>query len=77
MNKVKAVREVEVVQITQDEFVQIASEECTKMFLAMSSNDENDMDCIILPMTCATYAAHLCARIFADNNDKNEESEEN
>lgn len=77
MNKVKAMQEVEAVQITQDEFAKLAAEECTKMFLDMSTDDEDDMDCVIIPMICAKFSAHLMARIFADNNDENEEREEN
>ena len=76
MKKVKTTKEVEAVQITQDEFARIASEECTEMFLAMTTDDEDDMDCVIIPMVCAKFAAHLMARIFADNNEENEEREE-
>lgn len=78
MKKIKAtVEEVVAVQITEEEFVELASEECKKMFLDLShTGAPNPLD-LALPMMCAKFSGRLTARIFADNNDENEEREEN
>lgn len=63
---------VDTVQITMDEFCKLAADECTELAKElMSTGEPSDAD-ILLPLACARYAAHLCARIFSD-----EESEEN
>lgn len=67
--------EVVAVQITAEEFCDIASKECTKMFLEMSSEGEPSVLDAILPMVCAKYAAHLMATIF-HKDEENEEREE-
>ena len=78
MKKIKAtVGEVVAVQITEEEFVELASEECKKMFLELSHTGEPSVMDVLLPMTCAKFSGRLAARIFADNNDENEEREEN
>lgn len=78
MKKIKAtVEEVVAVQITEEEFVELASEECKKMFLELSHTGEHSVIDVLLPMACAKFSGRLAARIFADNNDENEEREEN
>lgn len=78
MKNIKAtVEEVVAVQITEEEFVELASEECKKIFLELSHTGEHSVTDVLLPMTCAMFSGRLAARIFADNNDENEEREEN
>ena len=78
MKKIKTtVEEVVAVQITEEEFAELAAEECTKMFLEMSQTGEPSSLNVLLPMTCAKFAAHLLVRLFEENNEENEESEEN
>ena len=61
----------ETYKITEDEFVELASEECKKMFLELSHTGEQSVVDVLLPMTCAKFSGRLAARIFADNNDEN------
>lgn len=78
MEKIKKVikkeEEIVAVQITLEEFVELASKECTRMFMELSSTGEPDIDDIFLPMICSDFAGQLAARIFGD--DKDEESED-
>lgn len=79
MERIKKIvkEEVVAVQITKEEFVKIASEECKEMFLELSSTGEpSEMD-ILYPMACAEFAGHLAAKIFHTTDDENEEREEN
>ena len=78
MKKIKTtVEEVVAVQITEEEFAELAAEECKKMFLELSHTGEQSVVDVLLPMICAKFSGRLMARIFADNNDENEEREEN
>ena len=72
----KEVDEVVAVVITEEEFVELASEECKKMFLELSHTGEHSVMDVLLPMTCAKFSGRLAARIFTDNNEENEEREE-
>lgn len=74
---VKEEKKVVAVQITEEEFAELASRECANMFLEMSHEGEQSIVDVLLPMICAKFSAHLMARIFADNNEENEEREEN
>lgn len=79
MEKIKKVikEEVTAVQITKDEFVSIAANECKEVFLQMASYGEPSELDVLVPMACAKFAAHLTARIFETDNEENEEREEN
>lgn len=76
MEKIKKVvrEEVEAVQITKEEFIEVASKGCAKLFKALM---EDDFDgAMFVSETCAKFSAYLVGEIF-DENDKNEEREEN
>lgn len=65
-------KEVVAVQITEEEFADIAAQECTKIAeTLMNTGEPSEID-ILVPLMCAKYAARVCSRIF-----KTEESEEN
>lgn len=77
MEKVKKVisEEVVAVNITEEEFAQLAAEECTKVLMDSMSDDDDPVGfSLYMSMTCAKYAAHLMDRIF--HNDEKEESED-
>ena len=78
MEKVKKVikEEVEAVQITRDEFVQLAAQECADMTMEFLDNDMPDEFGIILPLVCSKYAAHLAVKIFGNDKEEKRESEE-
>lgn len=77
MEKVKKIvnesREVDAVQITRQEFVDIASKECVNAFNELSHIGDSSIVDILIPMVCAKFSAHLMRTIFGD---KNEESED-
>lgn len=77
MEKVKKIvndsREVDAVQITKKEFVDITAKECANMFTQLSNSGEKGVEDILLPIICAKYAAHIMARIFADDNEESED----
>ena len=77
MEKVKKVvnEEVEAVQITKAELIDLTSKICAEVFTAGMDNDEPEMAFAISDI-CVKFSAQLVGRIF-DENDKNEESEEN
>lgn len=79
MEKIKKVikEEVTAVQITKEEFVNIAAKECTNVFLQMANSGEPSELDVLVPMACAKFAAQLTVKIFETDNEENEEREEN
>lgn len=77
MEKVKKIvnesREVDAVQITRQEFVDITSTECVNIFNELSHIGDRCIVDILIPMICAKFSAHVMRTIF---DDKNEESED-
>ena len=82
MKKIKKVKEVVkkhetvAVEITLEEFVELASQECTNMFDELVSTGEPDVMDILLPIVCSKFTARLADRIFADDNDEESEDKE-
>jgi hypothetical protein len=77
MEKVKKIvnesREVDAVQITKKEFVDITAKECANVFMQLSHSDNIDVLDILVPLVCAKFSANVMNTIFGD---KNEESED-
>ena len=72
---VREEKEVVAVQITKDEFVELAAKECTNLAVTlMSEGEPSELD-ILMPMVCAKYSANLAARIFGDEITESEEKD--
>lgn len=81
MKKIKEVikEEVVAVQITADEFAKVSAKVCADMYMQLADDAETEEDvelAILLPMTCAKFAAQMMAKIFVDTDEESEEKKD-